>query len=177
MKQLLELAREGDKEAEEELFQLLLARFVFYSGNWISDPETAADIAQEACVTVLRKYKTETFQTGFDAWAYGVLRMNIRHHFHKAGMSKKRRNDEETHIREALHASSPPDPEVERALAGCLKKILAVNPRYARALNLIHQGYKADDICERMGITRNHFYVTLNRARAMLKRCLELGEV
>jgi DNA-directed RNA polymerase specialized sigma24 family protein len=45
--------------------------------------------------------------------------------------------------------------------------------RHARILVMKYQGYRTAEICERMSITPNNLYVTLSRARAMLKACLE----
>ncbi|NIO21904.1 MAG: hypothetical protein GTN76_14535, partial [Candidatus Aenigmarchaeota archaeon] len=76
MDELLSKAREGDEKAERELFQYLFVRFKALAKRRIGEGE-AEDIAQEACLTVLEKYKTQTFTKGFETWAYGVLKMKI----------------------------------------------------------------------------------------------------
>jgi DNA-directed RNA polymerase specialized sigma24 family protein len=49
--------------------------------------------------------------------------------------------------------------------------------RYARALNLIHKGFKVPEICRKLNVNANHFYVILKRGRSMLKVCLETGRI
>ncbi len=177
MKQLLVRAHQGDKASEDKLFELVLARFNLYARRWIGERDAAADIAQETCITILAKYKTEDFEKGFEAWAYGVLRMNIRHYFHKLSAAKRAESEKEETIRRTLQSNQSVDPDIELALVKCLKKILGVNRRYARTVNLVYQGYRSDEICKRMDISRNNFYVILNRARSVLKKCLEQGIV
>ncbi len=174
MKQLLSHAQGGCKEAEDRLFDLLLTRFSLYARKWVEDRDVAADIAQETCITIFRKYKDRTFEKGFEAWAYGVLRMNIRHYYHKSGDLKRRKSKNVRALQRMVASDQSVDPDIQRALVLCVKQIVAVNQRYARALNLICQGYRGDDICQRMGVKRNHFYVILNRARSLLKECLGL---
>ena len=88
MKQLLERALVGDKEAEKELFQYLFVRFKLFAKQKGRGVQDAEDIAQEACVTILEKYKSQSFTAGFEAWAYGVLRMKIGNFLQKKAARK-----------------------------------------------------------------------------------------
>jgi RNA polymerase sigma factor (sigma-70 family) len=177
MNHLLARAREGDKSAEKQLFEYLFVRFRLFAKHRVRQDEEAEDIAQEACITVLEKYKTETFTEGFEAWAYGVLKMKIGNHLQiKAARQGKIVSQSVTNVDAGMFSPSS-DPDFRRQLFNCLKKILKANRRYARALNLVYQGYKTDEICRKLKISRSNFYVTLNRGRSMLRICLETGEV
>jgi len=176
MEHLLTKAREGDEKAEKELFQYLFVRFKTIAKRRVGEGE-AKDIAQEACLTVLQKYKTETFSTGFEAWAYGVLKMKIGNYF-QGLMAKQKSLAPESEADQTLTNSSPePGYGLKRQLIGCLKQIIKRNPLYARVLNFIHQGYQTSEICQRLQIKPNNFYVILNRGRVMLKTCLETGRI
>lgn len=170
-------AREGDKSAENEIFQYLLVRFKLFAGHKIRDEEDAGEIAQQACITVLEKLKTEKFTKGFEAWAHGVLRMGIKNYFYRMHSAYKKKKQ----VSSAEDIQSAPDragsPDIEIVLTECLEKIIAVNPRYARILNLSYQGYKTDEICRKLNINANNFYVILNRARSLLWTCLQKGEI
>jgi RNA polymerase sigma factor (sigma-70 family) len=176
METLLLRARQGDKDAENEIFETLLVRFRLFAGQKIGDREAVEDIAQKACLTVLQKYKTQEFSVGFEVWAYGVLRMNIKGYYHQV-IAERDRSAPGISI-ETVKAPEPEnvDPHIELMLLKCLEKVVRVNPRYARILNLVHLGFKSDEICQKMKITRNNFYVTLNRARSLLWTCLNQGE-
>jgi RNA polymerase sigma factor (sigma-70 family) len=176
MENLIAKAREGDEKAEKKLFQYLFVRFKVIAKRRIGEGE-AEDIAQEACFTILQKYKTETFSKGFEAWAYGVLKMKIGNYI-QGLMAKQKSLASESEADQALKNSSlEPNYDLKRNLIHCLKQIINRNPLYARVLNFIHQGYRTSEICERLKIKPNNFYVILNRGRGMLKTCLETGRI
>ena len=176
MDELMRRARQGDQEAEEQLFQYLSVRFKTLAKRRIGEGE-AEDIAEEACLTVLQKYKTETFSKGFLPWAYGVLQMKIGNYM-QGRMAKEKSLVPESEVDRMAKTSQPePDYHLKRKLIDCLKQIIKLNRLYARALNLIYQGYKTGEICQRLGVTSNHFFVSLSRGRRLLRTCLETGRV
>jgi len=177
MDHLLIRAKNGDKSAEDEIFQFLLVRFSLFAAQKIRDKQTAQDIAQEACIAVLEKYKSETFTHSFEVWAWGVLHTMIKNHFFRRSNEQKLISKRSTNDESGRFTAASPDPDLERQLNNCLKKILSINQRYARVLNLVYQGYNTEEICQRLKIDRNNLYVTLYRARLMLKNCLEKGEL
>lgn len=176
MDQLFAKAKEGDTQAEKELFQLLFVRFTTLAKRRIGKGE-AEDIAQEACVTVLEKYKTETFTKGFTAWAYGVLRMKIGNYM-QGRMLKEKSMVPATDFDQAEHSlSTKPDYDLKLKLIDCLGKLFKMNRRHAQLLDFFYQGYTTDEICRKIKIKPNNFYVILNRVRQMLKTCLETGTI
>lgn len=177
LQEKLILAREGNKSAENEIFQYLLVRFNVLARHKIRDVEDAGEIAQQACITVLEKLKTEKFTKSFEAWAHGVLRMGIKNYFYRMHSADKK-NIRVSQAEDMPAAPGPAsNPDIEIALSECLEKIIAVNPRYARILNLSYQGYKTREICRKLDINANNFYVILNRARSLLWTCLQKGEI
>jgi RNA polymerase sigma factor (sigma-70 family) len=174
---LVELARNGDGEAEEKILKNLFVRFVAIAKRRLGSKDDAEDIAQEACATVLAKYKVDLSIVNFDAWAYGVLRMKIGNH-----LQKKTTRQEcpllETESHDSAEAlAQRHDPELGLRLNDCVRRLIVSFPRYARVLNLIHQGYKSDEICRKLKISPNNVYVILSRGRSMLRNCLETGGV
>ena len=172
MEHLLLKAKAGDKLAEKQLFEHLFVRFKYLSKRNI-EIEDCEDLAQEACMTVLEKYKDEKFTVSFTAWAYGVLKMKIGNYL----QSKRRMSGKQSPLNEEINLSmdSTTDPDLLRMLTECIKKISNTYIRYARALNLNYQGYSTEEICRKLKITNGNYYVILNRGRAMLKECLENG--
>jgi RNA polymerase sigma factor (sigma-70 family) len=171
---LLMKAKSGDARAEDELMRYLSVRFVAIAKHNIGDGE-AKDIAQEACLTILQKYRTERFTKGFGAWAYGVLKMKIGNHI-QGLMAKQKSSVPESEADQTQMCSSPESAyNLKRKLIDCMKKIIKHNPSYARVLNMIYQGYATNEISEKLKINQNHLYVMLNRGRGMLKSCLEKG--
>jgi RNA polymerase sigma factor (sigma-70 family) len=176
MDQLFIKARGGDEKAEKELFQYLFVRFKNLAERRIGKGE-AEDIAQEACMTVLQKYKTESFTKGFAPWAYGVLKMKIGNYMQ--GLMAKQKDFTSTDNVEHILMTPSPEPEYElkRKMIGCLKQMIVYNRRYAQVINYFHQGFTTDEICLKFNIKPNNFYVILNRIRRMLKGCLQTGRI
>ena len=176
MDECLSKARNGDERAEKQLFQGLFARFKTLAKRRIGEGE-AEDIAQEACLTVLQKYKTETFAKGFEPWAYGVLRMKIGNYMQGLMVKQKDLAPEAEADQTQKSTFRQPDRDLKRKLIDCLKQLVKLNRLYARALNLIHQGYKTLEISQKLRIKRSNLYVILNRGRRLMRNCLETGRV
>lgn len=177
MEDLILRAKQGDKNAENEIFENLLVRFRHFARQRIGDREAVEDIAQKTCLTVLEKYKTQEFSVGFEVWAYGILKMNLKGYYHQVVIERGRSAPGTPLESIKSPGSEDLDPYIELKLIKCLGKIIKINARYARVLNFAYQGYKVDEICRKLNITHNHFYVTLNRARSLLWTCLDKGEV
>lgn len=171
---LVKKAKTGDKQAEKQIFDYLFVRFKYLAKRNIGI-EDCEDLAQEACITVLEKYKDEEFTISFTAWAYGVLRMKIGNYL----QSKQRISGKRSSLNEEVKLSqdSTTEPRLIQLLIECIKEISKAYLRYARTLNLNYQGYSTEEICKRLDITTSNYYVILNRGRAMLKKCLGKGGI
>jgi RNA polymerase sigma factor (sigma-70 family) len=176
MEHLLAKAKQGDEKAEKELFQYLFVRFKTLAKRRIGEGE-AEDIAQDACLTVLQKYKTETFSKGFEAWAYGVLKMKIGNYIQGLMVKQKSWAPESEADQTLKNSPLEPDYDLKRRLVKCLKQIVKRNPLYARVLNFVYQGYTIEEISQSLKRKPNNVYVILNRGRGMLKTCLETGGI
>jgi RNA polymerase sigma factor (sigma-70 family) len=169
MEELANKARSGDSAAEKQLFEKLLVRFQYLAKRKIGE-EHSEDLAQEACMTVFEKYKDETFTVGFLPWAHGVLKMKIGNFLQK----KQRMTGREQELNEEFSAAAPEevDPILRRSLIDCMRELAKTGAQYARILNLSFQGFSTEDICVRLGIKANNYYVILNRGRSKLRLCL-----
>ncbi len=176
MDQLLALARQGDKEAREKLFEFLLVRFTLLAKRRMREEE-ARDAAQDACLTVFQKYLTEAPAERFEAWAYEVLRRKIGNCYQKQNVRERVMGDG-TRIDDVADTSGMALPShVRRALLECMRKLVRTFPRYARTLNLVYQGYDTEEVCRRLRIRQGYVYVLLNRGRDMLSDCIDKGGV
>ncbi len=175
---LLGPAINGDKSAEKQIYEFLFLRFTALAKRRIREKQDAEDLAQEACLTVIQKYKDETFTKGFEAWAYGILRMKIGNYLQKEKVRENTFAADFQTDRDSRLSSSEPDNDLRLTLVDCLKKVINGGyVRYARALNLIHKGFKVPEICQKLNVNANNFYVILKRGRSMLKVCLETGRI
>ncbi|MCK4631694.1 MAG: RNA polymerase sigma factor [candidate division Zixibacteria bacterium] len=171
---LLSKAKTGDKTAESDLFSFLHVRFSIVAQRRLG-VQDAEDLVNDACITVLEKYRELPPETRFEPWAYRVLRNKIGSHLRDESVRKQA--VETTGRIEEYEDSvvSSVDPEARMALIRCLRKLNRVYPRYARAVNLVNQGYSTGEICERLKLKRNNLYILLFRCRNWLNSCLANG--
>jgi RNA polymerase sigma-70 factor (ECF subfamily) len=164
------------KEAEGRLFTYLSVRFRVIAYLKVGNKQDAEDIVQEALAAIAEEYKTIQFRTSFAAWAYKVFDNRLLSYI---GRKKQHSGTVVESLSDGHHSLDvlSPDPEFERQLSGCLEKLKVVNARYARVLELHSQGYGTSEVCRELGVTSGNLYMILFRARAMLKRCLETGDV
>jgi RNA polymerase sigma-70 factor (ECF subfamily) len=172
---LQELARKGDRRAENELFEALTARFRLLLERKVVDRNDIEDLVQESLKVICEKYRTIDFNISFSAWAYKVLDNKLLHYYRAKGqadislVSVMREVDK--------IAVVVPDPTLDLRLQECLRKLEEAHPRFARVLDLHYQGYAVHEICEQLKIGRANLYSLLSRARSMLRNCLKTGEV
>lgn len=173
--ELYEQARAGDKSAEAELFKKLADRFRVYAHRRIWDKKEADDIAENALATVLAEYRRIEFSTSFSAWAHKVLENRFLAYI----QARRRQGGREIQLGNAdcLTDNWTPDPTLKMRLLNCLKLVGQSNRRYARILNLHYLGFERDEVCAKLGITKTQSYLLMSRARAVLKDCLEKGEL
>jgi len=175
VRQLLQRARDGNTAAEKEILQYLHVRFSLFATRKIRNREAAEDVVQESCMTVLANYRTETFRVGFEEWAWGVLKINIKNYLRRASVERQRIAGE--HLADDLGSlpARTVDADLEMSLLDCLEKVARINPRFARVLALVYQGYKTSEICEMLKVSSGNCHVLLHRGRTMLKECLRRG--
>jgi len=170
---LYQAAITGDKSAEKRLFALLDERFRRFVCHKVWDNESVEDIVQEALLAISRELGRIQIEKSFAAWAYKILNNRIVRHMRNVSRTRTVSSED---IDQALPQPPVQDPMLKVRLKDCLQKLHVVNHRYARVLNLHHQGYRAEEIGEQMGLSRNAVYILLYRARAVLLNCMTGGE-
>jgi len=177
MDSLLKRALDGDKAAENEFFFHLRERFIYLIKYNLRGDRNYEDLAQEACLTILKKYKQENIEEGFNAWAYKILRNKIGNYLQKCRTQRNHRSDLSSDLADMHSLECIAGEEVLMVVRDCMRKLVHSYRRYARALNLIHLGFKVPEVCRRMHVNPNNLYVILSRGRSLLKNCLDTGAV
>ena len=160
----------GDKAAEKQLFRYLFDRFCAVT-KYRGYGDECEDLAQEACVIVLTKYRQLPPDAQFEPWAMAVLRNVIGNHMQRKDTVEKYMTGTEYHP-DAV-AVPATDAHLRLRLIQCLTELQRYHRRYYEALRLIHDGYTTDEISSRMGISKTNLYTILNRSRKALKDCLD----
>ena len=172
---LLKLAVDGDKKAENQLFEELSARFLLITRHKVENQQDCEEIVQKALTVILEQFKNIKFEVSFAAWAKKVLDHRIIDYYR----SKKRHQNRITGFVEDSVSTGRRelDPIFKKKLLDCLKKVNAHNKQHSRMLVLKYLGYSFDEICIKLGLTRNNSYSVLSRARSMLEICLKKGDI
>ncbi len=169
--ELFNAARNGDKAAEQRLFDNLSVSFRAFVRLRGMDANDADDVVQATLLKIAETYGQTDIHTSFAGWAHAVLRNHMFEHFR--GRDRERRRAAELAQRQNPSNTSDSNPRLTAELSQCLKSIHEHNPTYARVLTLHFQGYATAEICERLTLTSNNLYVILSRARASLRECLK----
>jgi RNA polymerase sigma factor (sigma-70 family) len=164
-------AFQGDRAAEEQLFQLLAVMFRMFIRRRGVGNDDLEDIVQSALTKTTLSYRRDTMKTNFAAWAQTV----IKSQFIDFCRTESKRQHKLVELTDDEHnpSESKYDPTLITRLKDCLKELHAANPLHARIVNLHHQGYTTNEVCNRLRITPNYRRVALCRARAMLRACLK----
>ena len=168
--ELYDLAKSGDKPAEDELFRHLLVSFRMIVQHQVWSRSDGEEVVQEALMVIADKYAEIDIKSSFAGWCHGVLNNKILDYV-KLKQLRREKADDFLRQQPATNAN-PPDPVLRDRIKKCFTKICGSHPQHARILNLKTQGFTTDEICQRLKMTRNNCYVTLSRARRMLEACL-----
>jgi RNA polymerase sigma factor (sigma-70 family) len=174
IKSLYRNAIAGDKKSEQKLFDYLTDSFRLFLQLRIRNRQDAEEIVQEALYVIARKYKEIDYDISFASWAYRILKNKFMDYLkHKKVRDRVMMREQEAYNPGTIDF----DPDVRRQLLLCLEKVGGANLQFARILNLHYQGYNRDEICKRLKLRTDYFYVVLSRARSMLNICLDKGDV
>lgn len=168
-------ALSGNQDNINRLYETLSARFRLFMRHRVSNDEDVEDIVQDAMMTIFNEFNNIKIKTSFSAWAYKVLENKFLAFLQKKG----RRSAKENNIKEPILANISDnktiDSELRRKIVGCMQKLVDNNLRGARIINLYHQGFTTDEICDRLNIGTSNYYSILSRSRSQLEKCLKGG--
>ena len=181
-RELVARARDGDQEAFGALVQMYYSRVFNIARGFVSEPEEARDLTQQAWLKVWKKLDTFKGQSGFFTWLYRLVTFVCLDYLR----TKKRRA--ETELTEALEThreagaepapSAAPDPV--RAIEG-----VEIRQRFAAALDTLSpaqrtaivlreiEGLSYEEIAAAMKCTRGTVMSRIFYARKNLQRELE----
>jgi RNA polymerase sigma factor (sigma-70 family) len=168
-------AAAGDSIATEQMFRFLGVSFRMFVRHRVMNCQDREEIVQDALATIAEKYCTVEIESSFAGWAHKVLNNKILDYYKSKKIRAARTTPLEAAEPESIAVTN--DPRLKTRLLDCLRRIHGANSLHARSLNLHYQGYSTEEICAKLGIASGNFYAMLSRARAMLRICLERGDI
>ncbi|MGQ0767561.1 MAG: RNA polymerase sigma factor [Gemmatimonadota bacterium] len=171
---LVERARNGDLRAFEALYHLSSPRVMALCARMVGDRKRASDLTHDAFVRAWEKLGSYRGESSFSTWMHrltvnvvlGAIRVERRH----AGVALDQ-DDDSVDPQPLVGASCQPADvlsriDIERAIAGL--------PTNARMVFVLHdvEGYRHEEIAERMELAPGTIRAHLHRARQLLMRAL-----
>jgi RNA polymerase sigma factor (sigma-70 family) len=163
----------GSSVDENALFSALSARFRLIVRHRVSDRDDVEDIVQESLAVIHAEYRGLAIHSSFAGWAMTVLKHRLLAYFDRRRADSARSSTLDEDTVGSVHLDTRSFNALKQRLLSCLRKIGCANVRYARIINLHHQGYGTEEICGRLALSTTNFYSILSRARVMLEKCLE----
>jgi RNA polymerase sigma-70 factor (ECF subfamily) len=152
----------------------------------VKDPELAGDLVQDTFLSALKA--REGFRGGSTVrtWLIGILKHKVIDHYRRqkievpaADLQAEADEQDLDHAdRVAAKWTEAPSRLVEnREFWAVLTRCLAGLPEaHRRAFSLREfDGLPGEEICKLLGVTPTNLWVMLHRARARLRRCLEIN--
>ena len=161
----------------------------------VRDEVVAEEIVQETFLAALQARNRFAGHSSERTWLVGIMKHKITDHFRRVGREQPNpeadlaekeiaaRFDEAGHWRDPTAGPkewADPASLVDRqqfweAMRRCLGEL---PPRTASAFTLRElDDVPSDEICETLKITKSNLWVMLHRARAHLRRCLEVSYI
>ncbi len=137
----------------------------------VGDDELAEDILQESLLRALRAAPELQDEDKFVSWLYQIIRNAITDTYRRHAAAARRLEKYAFEIAD----QEEPSPQEHAALCECFRSVLpTMNPEYAELIESMDlSGEQAEEVAERLDITRNNLKVRHHRARRQLRERLE----
>jgi RNA polymerase sigma-70 factor (ECF subfamily) len=147
-------------------------RFLYFLEKRVGSAAAAEDILQAAYARAFAKGIPARDSEGAVSWFFAILRNALADHY--------RRRAAEERALDALEAEGVveiADPELRAEICACFRKLLpTMREDYAEILEKVDLEEGAvSEVSRELGITANNASVRLHRARAALRKQLELS--
>ncbi len=147
-----------------------LKRFIL---SLLPNRSEADDVTQEVFLTVTTKAGEFVLGSNFKAWAFAIARFKVLEHLRRAKRDPHVLSD--SVIEKLVDEADETDPETDSLTLGALDKCIEkLAPKRKQAIELRYRSNcNPPEIAERLGWGVNSVNVTLSRARADLRTCMQ----
>lgn len=152
----------------------------------VNDPDLAGDLVQDTFLSALKGLEGFRGGSTLRTWLVGILKHKIIDHYRRdrsevlaSDLSPGTEGEDLDHAdRVSARWSEAPSQLVEnREFWAVFTRCLSTLPEAHRRAFAMREldGLTGEEICKVLGVTATNLWVMLHRARAKLRRCLELN--
>ena len=175
---IVQAAQRGDEAAFAALYDAYAPRVYALCVGLAGDRQAAAELVQDVFVRVWERLSSFRGESAFSSWLHR-LAVNVTLESKRKGQRRSLRVMIAADLQRA-ESDGPvlmegPAPTVDTGLAMDLEDAIAKLPAGARAVFVLHdvEGYRHDEIGERLGIAEGTSRAHLFRARRLLRETLD----
>lgn len=138
----------------------------------LPDTHAAEDLLQEVAVACLTHFPKYDRQRSFLAWAMGVAKLEILSHRRQHARSRVVFSSDL--LDNLISVYEELGPELDHRTHALRECVQSLPEKFAAIVRLRYEGdLRHREIARQIGITETHARVQLNRARAVLRACVE----
>lgn len=146
-----------------------LGQFTTFVRRRVGDPHLADDVVQDSLLKALKSVDRIQNEASVTAWFYRILRHAI------IDLHRRRAVKQAALERLERELDTPPDPEAQRVICGCVKNLIpTLKPDYAELVRRLDlENESPEQVGAALGLTANNVRVRHHRARQQLRQRLE----
>jgi RNA polymerase sigma factor (sigma-70 family) len=168
----IDRCREGDQEAQFEIYRLYYKSMYNTSLRIVRDPQEAEDIMQESFLAAFRKINTYSGQVSFGAWLKKIV---INNSLDALKKKKFYIEDLDENIAEQLTEEGEPDEDLTTTRISEIRQAIDQLPDGYRIVLTLHllEGYDHEEIGEILNISSSTSRSQYTRAKQKLLKLLK----
>jgi len=176
---VIERCKKGDREAFASIVQKYMKPAYYVALGYVSRPEDALDLSQDAFVNAFRHIKRFDSSRKFFPWFYSILKNLCMNHLTRIQRRREKSieemSEEEGQVPIPVEAVSPEASLVQKDLREKIgQALLRLRPKEREIIILQHfQDYSYQEIADLLGIPIGTVMSRLYSARQALRRELE----
>ncbi|MBX3315135.1 MAG: sigma-70 family RNA polymerase sigma factor [Actinobacteria bacterium] len=171
LEEVVDAARQGDRDAFDELVRRTHADTYSLARRLVSDPDDARDVVQEAYLRAFRSIRKFRGDAQFTTWMHRITANCASTQLGRRRRHRHDELDEEVAVTDT-HPDRDPEAQADAALLRQrLEAAIADLPPRLRAVVVLRDVYDLGhaEIAEELGITESAAKVRLHRARRKLR--------
>lgn len=172
-KTLIEESIKGNSLAQKKLFDKFAPKMMFVCLRYCKDKDNAEDVLQDSFIKIFSHLKDFNIDSVFEAWIRKIV-VNTALDF----LRKNKSDLFNLELNDSFHVFSKEETVIEKINADVLLKMIHSMPKgYQLIFNLFAiEGYSHKEIAEKLSISEETSKSQFFRARAYLKKKIELWE-